>query len=106
MDEDTTGHVDNICQFVAPGKVVLAWEDNEQDPQYERSKAALDYLESQTDAKGRKLEVVKIHVPNPITITKEESEGVDECHIRKRHAHRRCRFSADMSNKGSIDDVI
>lgn len=77
MDEDTNGHVDNICQFVAPGKVVLAWEDNQDDPQYERSKAALDYLESQTDAKGRKIEVVKIHVPNPITITKEEADGVD-----------------------------
>ena len=74
-DEDTNGHVDNICQFVAPGKVVLAWEDNEKDPQYERSKKDLEYLESVTDAKGRKLEVVKIHVPNPITITKEESEG-------------------------------
>jgi len=37
----------------------------------------LEYLESVTDAKGRKLEVIKIHVPNPITITKEESEGVD-----------------------------
>lgn len=77
MDEDTNGHVDNICQFVAPGKVVLAWEDNENDPQYERSKAALDYLESETDAKGRKLEIVKIHVPNPVLITKEESQGVD-----------------------------
>ncbi|MBQ3261179.1 agmatine deiminase [Candidatus Saccharibacteria bacterium] len=76
-DEDTNGHVDNICQFVAPGKVVLAWEDNEKDPQHERSKKDLEYLESVTDAKGRKLEVIKIHVPNPITITKEESEGVD-----------------------------
>ena len=56
MDEDTNGHVDNICQFVAPGKVAL---------------------ESVTDAKGRKLEIVKIHVPNPVRITKEESEGVD-----------------------------
>lgn len=77
MDEDTNGHVDNICQFVAPGKVVLAWEDNQDDPQYARSKAALDYLESVTDAKGRKLEVTKIHVPNPVLITKEESSGVD-----------------------------
>lgn len=77
MDEDTNGHIDNICQFVAPGKVVLAWEDNQDDPQYERSKAALDYLESVTDAKGRKIEVVKLHVPNPITITKEEADGVD-----------------------------
>ena len=76
-DEDTNGHVDNICQFVAPGKVVLAWEDNEQDPQHARSKKALDYLESVTDARGRKLEIIKIHVPNPITITEEESAGID-----------------------------
>lgn len=76
-DEDTNGHVDNICQFVAPGKVVLAWEDNPEDPQYERSQAALDYLASETDAKGRPIEVVKIHVPNPILITEEESRGVD-----------------------------
>ncbi len=77
MDEDTEGHVDNICQFVAPGKVVLAWEDNPEDPQHERSVKDLEYLESVTDAKGRKLEVIKIHVPNVITITREEAEGVD-----------------------------
>lgn len=76
-DEDTEGHVDNVCQFVAPGKVVLAWEDNPDDPQHERSVKDLEYLESVTDAKGRKLEIVKIHVPNVITITKEEAEGVD-----------------------------
>ncbi len=77
MDEDTNGHVDNICQFVAPGKVVLAWEDNESDPQHERSQLAYDYLSQQTDAQGRQIEIVKIHVPNPILITQEESEGVD-----------------------------
>lgn len=76
-DEDTEGHVDNVCQFVAPGKVVLAWEDNPEDPQAERSEKNLKYLESVTDAKGRKLEIVKIHVPNVITITREESQGVD-----------------------------
>ncbi|MBQ9180494.1 agmatine deiminase [Candidatus Saccharibacteria bacterium] len=76
-DEDTNGHVDNICQFVGPAKVVLAWEDDESDPQHERSVKDLEYLESVTDAKGRKLEITKIHVPNPITITREEAEGVD-----------------------------
>lgn len=76
-DEDTNGHVDNVVQFVAPGKLLLSWEDNEDDPQYERSKEALEYLHSETDAKGRKFEIVKLHVPAPMYITKEESEGVD-----------------------------
>ncbi len=77
MDEDTNGHVDNIVQFIAPGKVILAWEDNPEDPQHERSQMAYNYLMSETDAKGRHLEIVKLHVPNVVTITKEESEGID-----------------------------
>ena len=76
-DEDTNGHVDNICQFVAPGKVVLAWESDESDPQYERSLADLKVPESETDARGRHFEVTKIHFPNVVTITKEEAEGID-----------------------------
>lgn len=51
--------------------------DDESDPQYAISKENLDILEAETDAKGRKLEVVKLYVPAPITITKEEEEGVD-----------------------------
>ena len=76
-NDETNGHVDNICNFVKPGVVVLAWTDDENDPQYAISKAAYDYLSSVTDAKGRKLEIHKLYCPAPILITKEESEGVD-----------------------------
>ena len=76
-NDETNGHVDNMCNFVRPGVVLLAWTDDENDPQYERSVEAYNYLSSQTDAKGRKLEIHKMLVPSPILITKEESEGVD-----------------------------
>lgn len=76
-NDETNGHVDNICNFVRPGEVILAWTEDEKDPQYEISKEALEYLESETDAKGRKLKVHKMLIPSPILITKEESEGVD-----------------------------
>lgn len=76
-NDETNGHVDNICNFVRPGEVVLAWTNDKDDPQYEISKEALEYLESVTDAKGRKLKIHKMLIPNPILITKEESEGVD-----------------------------
>lgn len=75
--DETNGHVDNFCRFVAPGTVMLTWTDDRDDPQYERSAAALEVLRSTTDARGRELEVVTIHQPGPITITQEESEGVD-----------------------------
>lgn len=76
-NDETNGHVDNICNFVRPGVVVLAWCEEEEDPQYEISKKAYDYLSAEVDAKGRKLEIHKMLVPSPILITKEESLGVD-----------------------------
>lgn len=76
-DQDTNGHVDNICNFVKPGVVVLAWSDDENDPQYAISREDLAYLESVTDAKGRKLEVHKLYCPTPQIITEEESGGID-----------------------------
>ena len=59
-NDETNEHVDNVCAFTAPGEVVLAWTDDETDPQYALSKASLDALEAATDAKGRKLKVHKL----------------------------------------------
>lgn len=76
MDE-TNEHVDNICTFVKPGVVVLAWTEDETDPQYEMSKSCYEILSKEKDAKGRALEIYKLPLPKPIYITKEESLGVD-----------------------------
>lgn len=76
-DVDTNGHVDNICNFVKPGVVVLAWSDDKKDPQYKISREDYEYLSKQTDAKGRKLEIHKLYCPKPQLITEEESGGID-----------------------------
>lgn len=76
-NDETNGHVDNIACFIHPGLVVLSWTDDHNDPQYPRSKDAFDRLSRAKDAKGRSLEVVKIHQPNPVRIVPEEAEGVD-----------------------------
>ncbi|MEA5077046.1 MAG: agmatine deiminase [Anaerolineaceae bacterium] len=76
-NDETNGHVDNICCFIRPGVVALTWTDDKSDPQYEISQENYEILQGVTDAKGRKLEIHKVHQPDPILITKEESEGVD-----------------------------
>jgi agmatine deiminase len=76
-NDETNGHVDNICTFIRPGVVALTWTDDKSDPQYEISQENIEILQSVTDAKGRKLEIHKIHQPNPVLITEEESQGVD-----------------------------
>ncbi|XP_077237704.1 porphyromonas-type peptidyl-arginine deiminase family protein isoform X2 [Tasmannia lanceolata] len=75
-DDDTNGHIDNICCFVKPGTVVLAWTDDESDPQYQRSVEAFSVLSNSTDACGRKIDIIKLHVPETLYITKEEAEGI------------------------------
>ncbi len=77
MDE-TDGHIDNMCCFALPGEVILHWTDDESDPQYPRSKAALDILENTVDAMGRKLKIHLLPQPGPLFCSDEESQGVTE----------------------------
>ncbi|KAK9903367.1 hypothetical protein WJX75_003891 [Coccomyxa subellipsoidea] len=72
----TNGHVDNFCCFVRPGAVLLAWTDDNSDPQYEISAAALKMLQSTRDAKGRQIEVYKVPLPPNLFITQEEADGL------------------------------
>ena len=71
-DEDTNGHVDNMACFLGSGVVALHWTDDKEDPQYERSKSALNVLENETDARGRKIRVVKLYKPRKLLRRKDE----------------------------------
>ena len=75
-NDETNEHVDNIATFTAPGHVVLAWTDDENDPQYAMSKSCLDILENELDAKGRKITVHKLPLPKPVYIMEKEREGL------------------------------
>ena len=76
--DETNEHVDYVCAFLSPGEVVLAWTDNREDPQYELSAACLSYLEQERDARGRKLLVHKLPVPDhPVCLTQEEVDGYE-----------------------------
>ena len=77
FNDETNGHVDNICCFIRPGEVVLAWTDNQEDPQYALSCACLEYLQGQTDARGRSLVIHKLPIPaRPVCFTKEDCRSL------------------------------
>lgn len=76
--DETNEHVDNVCAFVKPGEVVLAWTDDCNDIQWEPSNASLKVLESETDAKGRKFVIHKLPIPKkPVCITREELDAME-----------------------------
>lgn len=74
--DETNGHVDNICCFLRPGEVALAWTEDRSDPQFEISRENEEILLAVSDAMGRKLKVHRIPLPSPVYITRAESEGV------------------------------
>jgi len=77
FEDETDGHVDNLCCFVRPGEVALTWCDDPSDPQHEISRDALARLRQARDARGRRLKVHKLPQPGPLFLTAEEAEGVD-----------------------------
>ena len=76
-NDETDGHVDNICCFVRPGVVALHWTDDEADPQHAISADALARLEQMTDARGRAIEVHKLPMPGPLALSADEAAGID-----------------------------
>jgi agmatine deiminase len=64
--DDTAGHIDDFARFVGPGKVVLAAEKNRKDPNYKPLRDALDRLVGARDAKGRRIDVIPLPMPEPV----------------------------------------
>jgi agmatine deiminase len=64
--DDTAGHIDDFARFVAPGKIALAAEKNRKDANYKPLRDALDRLSGARDAKGRRIEVIPLPMPEPV----------------------------------------
>ncbi|MNM85273.1 Agmatine deiminase [compost metagenome] len=76
FNDETDGHIDNICCFARPGEVILSWTDDEKSPNYKICRDAYEVLTKEKDAKGRSLVVHKLILPQPIYFTNEEKEGL------------------------------
>ncbi|MFB7361262.1 agmatine deiminase family protein [Streptomyces hydrogenans] len=60
LDTETDGHVDGVCAFAAPGRVVVSLPDDPAHPDHVRMRANRAVLEASTDARGRSLEIVEV----------------------------------------------
>ena len=70
MGDDTHGHVDDVARFVAPGVVVLAYEDDPADDNHLRSVDNLRRLTLAGGADGA-LKIVKLPYPRPVVMNGE-----------------------------------
>jgi agmatine deiminase len=76
VDDETSGHIDNLACFARPGEVCLTWSADPRDRQHRVSKDAWERLMEARDARGRRLKVFKLPSPGPLYMTRREAAGV------------------------------
>ncbi len=76
IDDETSGHIDNLACFVRPGEVCLTWSDDQLDPQYRVSRDAFERLSAARDARGRRLRVHQLPHPPRLYMTRREASGI------------------------------
>jgi agmatine deiminase len=78
-NDHTDGHIDNLARFVAPGRVVCQAPADRDDPNHDVLEEIALELSAIRDARGRKLEVVRI--PSPGAVADEDGEIVPASHM-------------------------
>jgi agmatine deiminase len=76
VNDETSGHIDNLACFVRPGVVCLTWTDRRRDPQYAISRDAFERLHEARDARGRRLKVMRLPMPGPLYLRAREAAGI------------------------------
>ncbi len=76
FNDETDGHIDNLACFARPGVVCLTWTERRRDPQYAISLDAWQRLRDARDARGRRLELVKLPMPGPLALSAREAAGI------------------------------
>jgi agmatine deiminase len=79
LNDHTDGHIDNLARFVAPGIVACPVAYGADDPNAAVYDATAKALAAETDARGRKLQVVR--VPSPGKVVDADGEIVPASHM-------------------------
>lgn len=77
--DHTDGHIDNIARFVGPARVVCQSPAGADDPNARTLDAIAARLKGETDARGRKLEVIRI--PSPGRVLNAHGEIAPASHV-------------------------
>ncbi len=67
MGDDTDGHIDDLARFVNPTTIVCAYQEDQNDIDYDALKENYDILCQSVDQDGKKLKIVKLPMPKVIS---------------------------------------
>lgn len=64
VNDHTDGHIDELARFVAPNKIVCAYEDDPKDENYAILKNNYETLQAAVNLEGKPFEIVKLPMPH------------------------------------------
>jgi agmatine deiminase len=67
LGDDTDGHIDDLARFVNPTTIVCAYQEDQNDVDYDALKENYDILCQSVDQDGKKLKIVKLPMPKVIS---------------------------------------
>ena len=78
-NDHTDGHIDNLARFVGSGRIVCQTAAHPDDPNAELFEVTAGTLEATTDARGQKLEIIR--VPSPGRVLGASGTAVPASHM-------------------------
>jgi len=67
LGDDTDGHIDDLARFVNPTTIVCAYQENENDADFEALNENFRILSQSVDQDGKPFNVVKLPMPNVVS---------------------------------------
>ncbi len=74
--DETGGHVDNLLAFADERRILLAFTEDKESPQYQTVRAAERVLRGATNTRGQPYEIIKIPLPRAFRRTAADCEGL------------------------------